>query len=306
MKTTKLFLGVALLATLFTSCYTEVIIEEDTYIDPVPSITLNQLLQSYDLWYVDIERTTGNGYIPFLQKAFTLSFKNGSVFANNNLVGFGSTGNGLGIQVGYYDTFDFILDVDHDLDGFYSFQVTQLNDFEIELYFPQQNIRYVLEGYQRYKFDYNLIFYRNIHYFLQEYVTWEKTYTSEFGALNEFDNENFVAFLPGGGNGNFRSSQDPYGTFYENIYWDYTGIYNVDPVPGNPYLKYVTLDYDFFGNEYFDLSVIDDGTIELFHDASGTLYRFEGRGFIQYRNNEGKLRKSNKEIAKTMKKISKF
>jgi hypothetical protein len=48
------------------------------------------------------------------------------------------------------------------------------------------------------------------------------------------------------------------------------------------YLKTLTLDYDFFDNEFFELSVINDGTIELFHADSGTTYEFEGQGYIPY------------------------
>jgi len=264
------------------------------------------MLLFYELWYVDIERTTGNGNIPFLQKAFTVSFRNGTLYANNNLVGIGDQGGGFGIDVGYYDTFSGEVDVTHDLDGRYTFEVVRLNNNEIELYYRPGNISYILEGYQRNTFDYNAVFYDNIHYFLQEYVAWEKTYTSQQGDVNEFDYEQFVQFLPGGGDGNFRSSQDPNGTNVDNLYWDYTGIYNIDDVPGDRYLKYLTLDYDFLGNEYFELSVLDDKTIELFHDASGTIYQFSGRGYIQYKNKDGKLRESKATIAKQMKKISKF
>lgn len=306
IKTIKLFLGFALVANLFTSCYTEVIVENNQ-VDPIPVITVAELIGSYELWYVDIERTQGNGHIPFLQKAFTVSFRNGKLFANNNLVGFGNQGNGFGIDVGYYNSYSDVLDVDHDIDGRYSFKVTPLNDFEIELHFPQQNISYVLEGYQRNTFDYDRVFYRNIHYFLQEYNTWEKTYTSEYGNLNEFDNENYVAFLPGGGDGNFKSSQDQNGVHPFDVFYDYTGIYNVDDVAGTETLKYLTLDYDYLGNEYFELSVINDQTIALFHSDSGTLYEFTGRGYIAYRTaSEGKLRKTKAAIAKTMTKISKF
>lgn len=198
MKKGKVFLAFAVIITLFTSCYTETIVE-DPYHEEVPNLTLGELMASYELWYVDIDRTSGSGYIPFLQKAFTVSFRSGTLFANNNLVGIGNQGNGFGISVGYYDTFDYILDISHDLDGFYSFDVIQRNNNEVELYFPQQDLSYILVGYQRSNFDYDKLFYDNIHYFLQEYVTWEKTFTSEYGALNEFDNENFVQFLPGGG-----------------------------------------------------------------------------------------------------------
>ena len=305
MKSLKLIFGFVLIATILTSCYQEVVIEEN-YIDPLPLVTLAEKISSYELWYVDIDRSSGNEYIPFLQIAFTVSFKNGNVSANNNLVGIGGQGNGFGIDIGYYHTFNNELDISHDIDGFHTFEVTQLSVNELRLYHKNLNVSYVLVGYQRSTFDYDKLFYNNIHYFLQEYQTWEKTYTSVYGNINEFDNENFVQFLAGGGEGNFLSSQDPVGISINNIFWDYTGIYNVDDVSGNQYLKYLTLDYDYLGNEYFELSVINDGTIALFHSMSGTLYRFTGRGYIQYKNKEGKLRESKATIAKQMIKISDF
>ena len=91
MKTLKLLLGFALSATLFTSCYTD----EVVILDNNPGVSLNQLLNSYELWYVDINQTQGYGETPFLQIAFTLSFRNGTLFANNNLVDFGVQGNGF-------------------------------------------------------------------------------------------------------------------------------------------------------------------------------------------------------------------
>jgi len=306
MKVLKLVFGFALLATVFTSCYVEeTVVVADPYTEPVPSITLNQLLNSYELWYVDINRSNASGQIPFMQLAFTLSFRNGDVLANNNLVGIGSQGYGYGIDVGYYDAYDFILDISHDLDGYVTFNVTQLSDTEIELYNPNSGLRYVLVGYQRSNFDYDLLFYENINYFLQEYVAWEKIATAG-GAPNEFDYEHFLQFLPGGGDGNFQSSQDPVGSDFNTVYWDYTGIFNVDDVPGNKYLKYLTLDYDYLGNEYFELNVINDNTIELFHETSGTVYTFRGRGYIQYKNSRGRLRLPKATIEKQMKKISRF
>jgi len=113
-----------------------------------------------------------------------------------------------------------------------------------------------------------------------------------------------LQFLPGGGDGNFKSSQDLSGTPIHNIYWDHTGIYNVDDVPGDRYSIYLTLDYDYLGNEYFKLNVLNDNRVELFHYPSGTLYRFRGEGYIQFKSKEGKLRLSKADIAKQMKKIS--
>jgi hypothetical protein len=280
MKTIKLLFAFALTATLFTSCYTEVIV--DDYNNTTPQISLNQLLGSYELWYVDINATKGYGETPFLQKAFTMSFKNGNVYANNNLVGIGNTGSGYGIKVGTFDAYDMILDVFHVLDGFETFDIYQIDNNTIELYNPKNDTSYFLDGYQRSNFDYDFVFYDNIHYFLQEYDAWEKVYTSNYGSLNDFDNENFLQFLSGGNDSEFRSSQDASGTNVNNLFWDYTGLYGVGNVTGNNKLKTLTLDYDYFDNEYFELSVINDGKIELYHPASGTAYDFVGRGYIQY------------------------
>ena len=293
MKTLKLLSGFALVATLFTSCYTEVIID-----DTNSSISLNQLLNTYELWYVDINQTTGFGETPFLQIAFTLSFRNGTLYANNNLVGIGSKGDGFGIPVGNYNTYDMILDVNHDIDGFQTFDVYQIDNNTIELYNPNNDTSYFLNGYQRSNFDYDFVFYDNIHYFLQEYEAWEKTYTSNVGALNEFDNENYLQFLAGGNDSTFKSSQDIDSSNVNNIYWDYTGIYGVQDVAGNDYLKNLTLDYDFFDNEYFELNVINDGLIELFHPTSGTYYEFEGRGYIEFIRSSN----TNSDKSKTIKK----
>ncbi|UOB19192.1 nicotinic acid mononucleotide adenyltransferase [Abyssalbus ytuae] len=303
MKALKLlFLSFTVLI-FTTSCYTEVVVEDDYIIDE-PVVTLGEVLASYDLWYVNIHETEGNGEVPFLQKAFTVSFNGGVFMANNNLVGIGSTGNGLGIDVGYYGTSGTTLEVDHDIDGIWRMEVFQLNNNRIELYHRPTDTSYFLTGYLASNFDYDYVFYDNIHYFLQEYNVWEKTYVSEEGALNDFDNENFLSFLADG-NDIFLSSIDTPGTPVNNLQWDYEGVYTVYDIPGETYLKTLTLDYDYFDNDYFELYVIDDRTIELYHPESGTVYEFTGRGYIQYlKNTQGKdtssSRKRTKIVNKTM------
>ena len=42
------------------------------------------------------------------------------------------------------------------------------------------------------------------------------------------------------------------------------------------------MDYDFMGDDYFELYVINDTTIELYHPDSETVYEFRGRGYQQY------------------------
>ena len=296
MKTLKLLLIFMVSGTLFTSCYTEEIIVDTYNPNPTPSISLNQLLNSYELWYVDINETIGYGETPFLQIAFTVSFRNGTLWANNNLVGIGSQGNGYGIPVGDYDAYNMILDVYHDIDGYQTFDVYQINNNTIELYNPRNDTSYFLNGYQRSNFDYDFVFYDNIHYFLQEYQAWEKTYTSATGTINDFDYENYLQFLAGGNDSEFRSSQAVNVGNPNNIYWDYTGVYGVGNIPGNMYLKTLALDYDYFANEYFELSVLNDGLIELYHPSSQTIYEFRGRGYIQFiRDAEGRQTKEQKK-----------
>jgi hypothetical protein len=306
MKRIKLLIGFALTATLFTSCYTDELIVND--FNNNQGINLNQLLNSHELWYVDINQTLGNGETPFLNIAFTISFRNGTVFANNNLVGFGNQGNGFGVDVGVYDAYNNILDINHDIDGFQTFDVFQIDNNTIELYNPFNDTSYFLNGYQRNNFDYDFVFYDNIHYFLQEYEAWEKTYTSEMGAINEFDQENYLQFLSGGNDSEFRSSQDTNIGDPNTIFWDYTGVYGVGNVSGNMYLKTLTLDYDFFDNEFFELSVINDQRIELFHPSSGTVYEFTGRGYIQFLREIsalGKRIEGSKELKKRKQKTAK-
>ena len=280
MKATKLLLGFLLIGLLMTSCYTEVILD-DEFIEE-SGFNTAQVLQSFDLWYIDIQPTKGNGEVPFLERAFTISFENGRVYANNNMVGLGKTGNGYGIDVGYFDVFPGAIEIDHDVDGRWLLDVFAVNGNTLELYDSNSNTSYFLKGFQLNRFDFDMVFYDNIHYFLQEYDAWEKTYTSEQGALNDFDDENFLQFISGGDGDFFRSSIDPIGTSVNYLQWDFEGDYTVYDVENDETLKTLTLAYDFMGNDYFELYVINDSTIELYHPSSETIYEFKGRGYQQY------------------------
>ena len=276
----KLLFAFGLIGLLNSSCYTEVVLE-DEFIEE-SSFNTDRVLRSYDLWYVDINATQGNEEVPFLQRAFTISFDNGTLFANNNLVGIGKTGNGYGIDVGYYEPLRAAVEIDHDVDGLWVLEVFAVDSSTLELYHPGSGTSYFLRGFQRSTFDYDMIFYDNITYFLQEYEAWEKVHTSETGAINEFDDENFLQFLSGGSEATFRSSVDATGTSLSDLVWDYEGVYQVYDVENDETLKTLTLDYDFLNNDYFELYVINDNTIELYHPSSETVYEFRGLGNIQF------------------------
>ena len=279
MKSLKLLFILSITVVLFSSCNTG---HEDNFIGN--EISLEDVVSGYDLWYVDYHKTIGNRDIPYVSQAFTVSFLNGILYANNNIADIGFTGNGLGIDVGTYDTFSGVLKTRHDLDGSNDFEVTVTSPNEIRLYNYRQNITYFLIGYQTSTFDYDKLFYENIEYFLQEYIAWEKINTVG-GAPNAFDAKNYLQFTPENIT-TFYSSQDNFGTQIDILEWSYVGGYEVFDVFGLENLKILTLNYDDGALEEFELSIINDGTIRLYNLNSETTYDFEGRGFIQYLKGE--------------------
>ena len=301
MKALKLCIGLFLAVTLLNSCIVSVNSFDDT-------VSLEELITSYDLWSIDYNRTTGSGDVPFLSKAFTLTFQNGRLYANNNLVGFArnGNGNGFGSQIGYYSTINGVLEIDHNLDGLIELEVAQISNDEIGVRDTFSNTTYFLIGYFKNSFDYDQVFYDNIEYFLQEYGAWRKTFTSNLGALNEFDNENFLEFTPGTvGKSVFRSSKDNFGTTIDFLNWDFIGDYEIFDVNGFDDLKVLTLDYDFFDNEEFELSVINDKKIHLYHQASGTTYEYEGVDNIVFKNSGNEIEARNSKRFKTSRKTKK-
>lgn len=272
MKSVKLLLILIVTGSFFNSCTLE---------DIIYDVPLEEVVTEYDLWYVDYHRTTGSGDIPFLAKAFTVSFFNGQMYANNNIADIGFTGNGLGIKVGNYDTYNGYLEAFHNQDGRFDFDVIQISGNEIRIDDNYNDVSYYLIGYNRNNFDYDKLFYENIEYFLQEYVAWEKTNTSVTGLNNPFDQENFLQFTPEN-NTTFYSSKDSFGTDIDVINWSFIGNYQVFDVQDYEDLKILTLNYDNGDNEEFELSVDNDSKISLYHISSETTYKFEGRGFIQY------------------------
>ncbi|CAM1373970.1 conserved exported hypothetical protein [Tenacibaculum litopenaei] len=279
MKRLQLLFLILVSATFFSSCT----VVNDDPIDT--AISLRELLEGQDLWYIDYHRTAGTGNVPFVSKAFTLSFLNGRLYANNNMVDVGKTGNGFGVAVGSYATSNRFVNLNHGLDGSFEFEVVQLSNTEIRIDCTSRNVSYYLIGYQRGNFDYDKLFYDNIEYFLQEYMAWERVKTAG-GSPNVFDKEHYLQFTPKN-NVTFYSSHDPFGMNVDNIKWDYVGGYEVANINGYPKLKILTLNYDGGDTEKFELSVINDERIALYHLRSQTTYTFAGRGFVQYLRSKG-------------------
>lgn len=293
MKSIKLLFTMIITGILLSSCTS---VYENSFENNYQNqISLENIVTDFDLWYVDYHRTVGNGDIPYVSKAFTLSFVEGILYANNNIVDIGKTGNGLGIDVGTYNTFNGILETNHDLEGANDFEITVISSNEIKIYNYRQNVSYYLIGYQVNQFDYDKLFYENIEYFLQEYAAWEKVSIAG-GIPNAFDDENYLAFSPKDIT-TFYSSQERLGSQTATIDWDYIGRYDVYDVLDYEDLKILRLTYEGGDIEEFELSVINDGKIALFNVDSKTTYKFSGKGFIQYLKGE-KYKKEAKDIVR--------
>lgn len=294
MKVLKLLLLTVITGTFFTSC----IVTNNEVVDR--SVSLEEVVSNYDLWYVDYHRTKGAANIPFVSRAFTLSFLNGRMYANNNITDIGKTGKGLGVQVGSYNTHKGFLEATHRLDGSYDFDVVVLSNNEIRI--DHRNTSYYLIGYQVKNFDYDKLFYENIEYFLQEYVAWQRI-GAKNGKENPFDNERFLKFTPKN-NTTFYSSRNSLGTNIDIIKWNFVGAYKVEDINGHENLKYLTLSYNNGDTEAFELRVVNDGTISLYHINSKTTYTFSGRGFVLYsrgtskKKAEKKVRNNNRKRVK--------
>ena len=102
----------------------------------------------------------------------------------------------------------------------------------------------------------------------------------------------------------FYSSHDVFGTNIDLVDWSYVGGYEIFDVLDSEDLKILTLNYDGGDIEEFELSVLNDETIRLYHFNTATTYDFSGQGFIQYlkganktpavRNNNRKRTKVNR------------
>lgn len=279
MKTLKLLFVMVFTTTFLSSCVVNEVVDGNGNIVGETPVTLNELISSYDLWYIDIHKTQGTAEVPFLQRAFTVSFINGRMYGNNNIVDIGKTGNGLGIEIGTYGTYNTVLETSH-RQGTSNFRVVQISDNEIRLDDVNQNVSYYLIGFAKTNFDYDKLFYDNIEYFLQEFLAWEKIGQTG-GVENAFDGENYLEFTPDNDN-TFRSSKDNLGINVESIRWNYVGGYKVADYTDVNNVKHLTLFYDNNDTEKFDLFVVNDETVKLKHLSSGTEYTFKGRGFIQY------------------------
>ncbi len=293
MKKLARILFLIVIATNLSSCVIE---EHHDLADNVNQISLGQLIQSYDLWYVDFGSTSGTGDIPFLSRAFTLSFMNdGHVYANNNIAGIGVTGNGFGIDIGTFAVFNRngILEVNHIIDGTVPLEVRQLSLNEIELYSRSENVKYILIGYQKSEFDYDRLFYENITYFLQEYEAWSKSY-QEASLPSPFNFENILNFYAGSNADIFRTSEDTPNTPIANILWNYSGTYSVLNTSAQD-VKRLELSYtSVSGFEKFELTILNDQKIRLQNLFTNNVYEFEGRGYIQYLRPQRNLRTSKK------------
>jgi hypothetical protein len=101
----------------------------------------------------------------------------------------------------------------------------------------------------------------------------------------------------------FESSESDPNIPLSQIYWDYSGSYEVLNTTYNN-RKELILYYDLNNaQEQFILSILEDDLIQLEQVSSGNIYRFKGYGYIQYKPNAKRLKlNTNNTLNKTYKK----
>ena len=72
MKNLKIIIDTLIISISITSCTT--VVNDDAYYDDPYYVNLEQVVNAYDLWYIDYNRTEGKGDVAFLSKAFISSF----------------------------------------------------------------------------------------------------------------------------------------------------------------------------------------------------------------------------------------
>ena len=103
MKSLKLLFAIIITGTLFSSC-TEYY--EDSFDDRFQNqISLEEVVSSYDLWYVDYHRTSGSGDVPYVSKAFTLFANKGKCILDKTHISESQAKriNAIMLTCGFYD-----------------------------------------------------------------------------------------------------------------------------------------------------------------------------------------------------------
>lgn len=252
--------------------------DDDNATNQPQSNSIEELLGSYDLWYVEPDQYTSDFELG--QEAITFSFVENQLYANKNLIGFDpeligneestytveQTGNNASITID--DT---------------SFTVFGVSGNSLKLVNSYDNsTAFYITGYAANDFPLDDIFYERMAHFFNEYKFWQKTATE-----NPDDNEgnfatlNYIEFSEVR---NFRSSEDTEDLTYDQINWQYQGSYRLttenseeEPISNELIFIYHTDENEEeIANDTLKVNVLNENRIQLSEPDLNIHYTFEG------------------------------
>ena len=260
---------------LLTSCGSD-----DDSTNPPQSKSIEELLESYDLWYVEPDQPSSD--FDLGQDAITFSFVNNELYANKNLVGFDPSTMG-NIETTYtveQEGSNASITIDDT-----EFTIFGVNGNSVKLVNSYDNTTaFYITGYTTEDFpSLEILYYERMPHFFNEYQFWQKTLTENPDENDgDFSTINYIDFF---GGRNFRSSEDVEGLTYDEINWQHQGSYklttsNSEEEPISNELVFIYVDSNGVviegANDTLKVNVVDESKIQFSEPGLNINYTFEG------------------------------
>ena len=246
---------------------------------PSQSKSIEELLESYDLWYVEPDQPSSD--FDLGQDAITFSFVNNELYANKNLVGFDPSTMG-NIETTYtveQEGSNASITIDDT-----EFTIFGVNGNSVKLVNSYDNTTaFYITGYTTEDFpSLEILYYERMPHFFNEYQFWQKTLTENPDENDgDFSTINYVEFF---GGRSFRSSEDVEGLTYDEINWEYEGSYRLTTEYGeeesisNELIFIYNTDEgeEEIPNDTLKVNVVDESKIQFSEPGLNINYTFEG------------------------------
>ncbi|MBW2962987.1 hypothetical protein [Mesonia aestuariivivens] len=265
----KNFLSLLFFAIILSSCGSD-----DDSTPQLQSNSIQELLESYDLWYVEPDQFSSDFNLG--QDAITFSFLNNQLYANKNLVGFNPE------IIGEQETSYSVEQTENTANVTINdteFKVIGISGNSLKLV-DDDNTAFYITGYNASEFpSLDIIYFERMAHLFNEYKFWQKTETENPDEIDgEFSSINHIEFSA---IRNFKSSEDAEGLTYDEINWQYQGSYKLTKMEDDDgnisnELIFVYLDENNRENDTLKVRVINENKIQLSESESGIHYLFEG------------------------------
>ncbi len=254
--------------------------DDDNSNNQTQSDSIKQLLESYDLWYVEPDQPSSDFNLG--QDAITFSFVENELHANKNLIGFnpetiGNVEASYNVEQEGSNASITIDDTEFTVFGVSGNSIKLVNSYD-------NTTAFYITGYATEDFpSSDILYHERMPHFFNEYKFWEKTATENPDENDgNFSNISYVDFFEVR---NFRSSEDSEGLTYDEINWEYNGSYKLTtengeegPISNELILLYLDEEGKIIegANDTLKVNVLDQNRIQLSEPNQNINYIFEG------------------------------